>query len=383
MLVPFIMPPKIRRYRRPTAEEYKAALDNWPWYQEHLRKHRQREAERARKERIHLRKIKQQGIAMLARNEFHGIESLQHNELRYFMYLTRRPGWVLLGGEPHQFQITHEILKDEQPALMIDLNSFSMGSMMAMAFREQPRRELSAAEIEAIHVKAAKEADYCFSNSASSSSGTGSTKSFSLSEFKVRKFSYAREAVSYNRLHIADTYVAATMKNFDAYYLEEMANFSKKERKVMMDAHKANKALAVMAAKKNAIWMAAASGDSKQLKLLLDEFPEVDLHSTYAGRSLVQAMFQADPQKDFPFKNNKPNYVKCLEHLVAHGFDEKQVLQGTSMTSANWLHGQKTQGAQAAVFSATQAHQAKLLAIFDKQFNLKEEQVQEVPRLTK
>lgn len=64
--------------------------------------------------------------------------------------------------------------------------------------------------------------------------------------------------------------------------------------------------------------MAAKSGDSQQLELLLTRFPDADLNSLYKGKSVQDAMLSVSPKDDLPFKNKQPDYKAVIDILLQH-----------------------------------------------------------------
>lgn len=53
---------------------------------------------------------------------------------------------------------------------------------------------------------------------------------------------------------------------------------------------------------------AAASGDDEQLLSLFNEFNDIDINRNYKGRSIIEAMFDANPKSDLPFKSIQSDY---------------------------------------------------------------------------
>ena len=169
--------------------------------------------------------------------------------------------------------------------------------------------------------------------------------------------------------------VQAKMENYDLLFMNQFNCHSLEEQKESIKQYSVNKEAAFNEAFKNAVWLAAASGDSKQLTLLLNERPDFDLQETYQGKNIFQAMFSAEGFFRRPFLNEISDYQATVGLLLENGFDfDKPISAKDARTTTDVCIGYKKAQSSKWFFQSKNEYHLMLVDVIEKALSKKLEE---------
>lgn len=267
------------------------------------------------------------------------------NDLRYLIYLSRNNAWVMIDDEPYQLELRTKLFLDDKllgnlpaysseegrlsPRMVAFIRSTATEAIGTQAIFGRNNIRLDALSAEQLKTELCKSDNYEFA-AKDIATWEGVEAKF-VSDLNLNHVEKNALILVQGRKNDFNMYIYTYRANFDAVYGNEAGRLvsvehNDQEEKRQHDIYKFRKAEACMDAKRNAIWLAAASGDNTQLSLLLKEYTDVDLKSAYLGKTIIQAMFDADPEVDFPFKTGTPNYGAVIDLLVQHGLKKLELI---------------------------------------------------------
>ena len=267
----------------------------------------------------------------MPKNLFNNLQDANSYLFRYLLYLSRGNRWIAVGGDVYQLTIK-DIVKD--------------------ATRYENGKPSYYHEHEAIHEdnSSEKEDNLKLKLSRSEFSRTaleGGYHDGYAGEYRelveplnlnIDAHFYHRLAVSYyeidkqNPKYLDNQFICICLfaENYDEVFSNKLdAAKTDEERKQMIANYDEQKKFAEEEAIKNPIWLAAASGDNELLADLLEDETNIDLNSTFKGKTILNAMLDGTAAFTYiiPNYNNKIDYAATLDTLLKHGLDKSKLQQ--------------------------------------------------------
>lgn len=245
------------------------------------------------------------------------LESIDANDLRYLFYLSTYNAWVNVAGDLFKVKIKSIVETIEK----------EVGTTVYFDKKYHP---VFAHEEQKLKILIGKSALYASVSGVSSSEyqvdATASKNSPDLSLRSIQKtFTNIRFKLGNRFLELS-----LELYNFDHEFANQLnTKISIEEKVTIIQEYKSRLDKAREDAIANMFWKAATSGDDEQLLSLFQEFKYFDINQSYDEHSIIEAMFDANPTVDLPFKNVMPDYNKTVELLLSHGLD-KQLLAAVS-----------------------------------------------------
>lgn len=245
-------------------------------------------------------------------------------DFRFLLFLSRNNAWVTVGDDVYKVTIK-DIVKSANK--VVNNQSMWVNDFVHLSSSQENDLKLklsntliSASELEG--------------GSATADIDASHSKVVADMSLKIKSYDYNRLSMLYwneikgGTLEGEVVVIHLTAENFDSLYAKEISNDSSLAS--IISNYSSLKQNAVKDAQCSAIWLAAAAGDSEILNYLISESSDIDINSTYQGKSILQAMNEADPLQDTPFNyiqypKNLSDYAKTLEILIEHGLSEKSM----------------------------------------------------------
>ncbi|KTC92339.1 hypothetical protein [Legionella cincinnatiensis] len=246
------------------------------------------------------------------------LESGDKNDLRYLFYLSSHNAWVNVAGDLFKLKITNSVETIEN----------QVGSMIYFNKEYRPVTEQAELKLKTLISKNAIEAFVC--GVSSDRAQLDATENKELRGLSLKSIQKVFTNIHFNLESHRTIELSIELYNFDNEFVHQLnALTSTEEKKHLISEYKNRFIAAQEDALANAFWKAAASGDYEQLLLLFNELNDFNINRSYEGRSIIEAMFAANPKIDLPFKSRQPDYKKTVELLLSHGL-EKQIIDSAS-----------------------------------------------------
>ncbi|VEB39374.1 Uncharacterised protein [Legionella sainthelensi] len=246
------------------------------------------------------------------------LESIDKDDLRYFFYLSSHNAWVNVAGDLFKLKIKNRVVTTEK----------QVGRTVYFNKEYRPVTKQEELELKTLIGKNAMDPFVCGVSSASLQ--LDATENKDLPDLSLKSIQKTFTRIHFNLGDQHSIELSIELYNFDNEFVHQLNTLtSTEEKKHLILEYKNQFITAQEDAKANAFWKAAASGDDEQLLSLFNEFNDFDINRNYKGRSIVEAMFDANPKSDLPFKSIQSDYKKTVELLLSHSL-EKQIIESTS-----------------------------------------------------
>lgn len=246
---------------------------------------------------------------MLLTNIFENIENCNMSDFRYLMYLSQNnDAFVMVGKDIYKIKIIS----------VVNFNSSNPNELpLATMLDAKNERELKL-EI--------------------SQFARGNLEFVNSSESTNKGVQVSGDAVGYKFhnlvIHLKNRSICINLMvmNFEMSKLSEFLQSGDD------NINEADKNSAYQSAKKNAIWMAVASGDDAKLAILMQTMPMQILYETHKGKNILTAMLNAVNGVDLPFNEStdmqkiEPDYEATLRVLFSTEWDITKTASGEEKT---------------------------------------------------
>jgi hypothetical protein len=316
----------------------------------------------------------------ISKKEF---EDAKKEELRYLFYLSRNDAWVSMDDELVKFNLLDLIETVERPE----------GKRIFFDKKLHPFNQHDSDKCKHLFSKIVNHiAIFAVDSNGRTIEATGHP---TLPPLKINVYvrdmydlTIFRDPSDQNFQTIKHNIsVHATLKNYDALFIERFNALNLDGKINAIEQYALDKKEAFNEAFKNAVWLAVASGDSKQLALLLDERKDFDIHELYKGKNVIQAMFSATREYQRPFLNEKSDYATTLDILLAKGFDFYiYTIPNDQRTTFDICCGYKEAESNKWFFQSKNQHHLMLISLIEKAldrtlYRTPEDEQEEIPRI--
>ncbi len=243
------------------------------------------------------------------------LDTCNISDFRNLVYLSKNDEWVNAGGELYRLKIVSRIEtveRQEGSATYFDKIEHPLSSKNEFAFKLLIGKEAQIVSVFSV---------------SSSNNSIDISKHDKLPDLKISPcfYDFSRLYIETKNHHLE---LRVQIENYDFHFLKMFSDVTDEDSKSDLIFDYANsRNEAMIASFKSEIWQAAASGDHLRLSILLNKKPSIDLYSTYKGKTLIEAMFNAKPEYDIPFEAQKSDYKKTLALLKGFDFHKKISLE--------------------------------------------------------